>query len=77
MKNKLLQIKHILDTRVVNGFHIKNNMQLKLYINTACERKVKNNPYIYNSVKQFLKGNDYQDFIINDLEDIIYIDKKS
>lgn len=75
MREKLIEVKHILDTKVINGFLIKNKRHLKLYVNTECQRRVKNGPYIYKSVKNFLKEGEYSDLIINDLGKEIYIDK--
>lgn len=75
MKEKLIEIKRILDTKVLNGYQIKKNKQMKLYICTGCERKVRNAPYFYKSVKKFLQGGGYSDLVINDLGNEIYIDK--
>lgn len=76
MRDKLLQIKHILDNKCLNGILVQgNNKLLRLSMNTSCERKVKNSPYIIRCVYEFLKNRDYTDLLISEVDKEVYIQK--
>lgn len=76
MRDKLLQIKHILNTKSINGFLVQGqNKMLRMSFCPDCERPVRNNDYIMRKVKEFLLVKDYDDLVINIVGREIYINK--
>lgn len=76
MRDKLLEIKHILNTKSINGFLVQGqNKMLRMSYCPDCERLVRNNDYIMRKVKEFLMKKDYNDIIINIVDREIYIEK--